>query len=822
MKQGDSNSSSGGRTASGKNLFREGAALLLVLLIALAVRLYRLDASGYWQDEVVHLLQSEMLKDVWSHGELASNHLPLFPTVLAGWRLVLPVESEWCMRLLPVLFGLCSLLAVYGCARMMFGSRAALFGAFLLAISPMHVHAARDLKDVTFITLTAMLAAIGMYQAAVRNRIRDWVFYGVAAVLECYNDLFAAPMLLALNLWFLGETFVFTNTGRWVIVKRWFVTNAVAAVLFLPYLRVVFMQAQERLVQAESYLQAPTFWSVVFYLKAATFGYSDRDPLFQAAMIFYAVFACVGLWYGYRHNSQACRLLAFWFILPVGVIYLISVGFRSVFLTRAMMQFTVPLFIWCGFALASVSKGSVRNAGIAGFLLFALIPLLDDFNGRFPLYQWPHRPGVHAPQDYRPAVAAIRERCKPGDVVLHASGRSWFPFYWYGSKDAPQFVVSPDPGLVQHVLAIFPSSVRRPEFQPWFMRPLQPVAAQAKRIWFVATDWEREYLPGSAGQTWRWLDSHFVEQEHTVFGDYDVFLYKRGHDDATEAVRRDKDDGVSAELTFRGSEVPYRKVKPDFGLVPRSEEERRGGLTLSFLDTGLMKSDTDTRGIRFSIENRKDRSVPCKMMSLFSVDVTDLTSLEETHPESGVWRIVAMPVFDAPLSMLDWSVWQFYRSDGGHGELKGEETLSPGTYVPILYCAGITPDTHGLYPFGLEIQGNDVFTEVTCFGGPWFGWSWLKGSPVPHDDGGKPLSLQINPREDAKWAAFAYLAWLPEAVDVGDGASWFHTEEFTLSGHEARTWELRMPDGSRRLDVWLVECREDGQAYRIFMKDLSK
>ena len=809
---------------------RPWAGLACVLLTGFVVRVTGLGTHAYWQDEVLNLLQAEHLKAVFLHGELASNHMPLFAALVALWRWAGLDANEWLMRSLPMVLGLAAVAALYCCGRWMFGHRAGLCAAFLLAISPFHTFHSQDLKDYVLISCTAIVSAATLYRAAVRNRLRDWVWYGVAAAATCYSSMFAAPLLVAINLWFLSQVVGHSSEERRRLLRRWFAANCAAALLFVPYLHVSLRQARQTMVEAEHYwLRKPTLWSIAFYLKTVAFGYSDRDPLFKIAMLFFAGFSLSGLWLSWRGNPRATRLLVLWFALPTATTYLLSIPFQSIFLIRAQLPYAMPVFLWMGLALSRIKRPRIRRICAAGFVVLAAVPLWDVYQGRFPLQEYPHRPGVHPPYQYREAARLILDSWQEGDIIVHSSSRLWFPFYWYGMRGAPQYTVSTSPEFVRRFLLGNPRATHQPQFENWFMRLLQPLAPETGRVWFVCSEWEREYIPGNVPFVWRWLDSHYVELEHHTFYDFEVFLYARELDGIPiEVVRRDQDDGVAALMTYRGGwSGTYKKVKPDFGLVSSPPEARRGPLLLRFEDSSEDALDPDAGVVRFRIENRSSEDVPCRVMCLFSDTLTDLVSLEETEPESEAWRIAEMHNDCPPPDSYDVSVWKGSATASDSAHLAGHVRVPRGRYIFHLYAyMGDRNSEAACVPVRLWIDNMPLpFAQLPELDAGPDKWVWYGSGSVTIDltEDTVPIRLTAFSQDDQpeQEISVAYLAWNKtfENGDAGMTAAACPSprqEKLLIPKNTSRSCAFDIASDARRVDIWVFEQTETGYAYRIF------
>lgn len=269
--------------------------LLAIAAVALVLRLIRLGTHSYWRDEAFNLVKAQHFGAVL-RGDLVSNHPPLFTALVAFWRIIGLDGNEWLVRLLPVILGMAGVFATYALGKVMLGSRAGLTAAFLVAISPFHVHHSQDLKEYILLPLTGTLAVYFLYLAVEKNRVYAWTLYTLTAALACYSDLFAILLLIAINLWALAQCH--RHSDR---LSRWLMANIAGALLFLPQLDIMLARADLILLKAQSWwIPRPTLWSFLFYLKTIAFGYSDQKPLFPIALTVFCLFALIGIALSFR------------------------------------------------------------------------------------------------------------------------------------------------------------------------------------------------------------------------------------------------------------------------------------------------------------------------------------------------------------------------------------------------------------------------------------------------------------------------------------------------------------------------------------------
>ncbi|MGW3118730.1 ArnT family glycosyltransferase [Streptomyces sp. NPDC001107] len=124
---------------------RAAAPLTAVLLLAAFLRLWQLTAAGFNSDEAVYTGTAASLAGDDRLGSLFPvfrAHPVLFQSLVS---LALRVhESDWAARAVPALLGVATVAVTYGLGRRLYGRRAALVGALLLAVMPYHVVVSRQ------------------------------------------------------------------------------------------------------------------------------------------------------------------------------------------------------------------------------------------------------------------------------------------------------------------------------------------------------------------------------------------------------------------------------------------------------------------------------------------------------------------------------------------------------------------------------------------------------------------------------------------------------------------------------------------------------
>lgn len=214
------------------------AVLLTALtLFALALRFWRLGKWSLDSDEVF------MLRDSLEPSPLNPRPLLYF----LNRYLVSPFMplDEFGLRLLPAIFGVLAIPVFYLVARRLVGSRAALFGALLLTLNPLHVYYSQFAR---YWSLVFLLSAVYPYAVyiGVRERNRRTLALGlVAGVLASLAHPSSVIMIGGLLVWVVATYLTRDQLRhlwgqrrvRWGALVGSLVLSAVIVLRFVPMLK---------------------------------------------------------------------------------------------------------------------------------------------------------------------------------------------------------------------------------------------------------------------------------------------------------------------------------------------------------------------------------------------------------------------------------------------------------------------------------------------------------------------------------------------------------------------------------------------------------
>jgi hypothetical protein len=183
--------------------------ILLVLLLAFALRVYHLDAQSIWYDEGLSITLAQQPPAQAIALSAATDHPPLHTLLLGGW-LQVAGDSDFAARYLSVFFGVLVVTLTFALGRIL-DQRVGLIAAGLMALSPFAVYYSQETRGYTLLTalvLIATLAFVRLLRGDRRRRI--WLAYVVSMSAALYTHYFAAFAWAAINV-----AWIINLTGLW-------------------------------------------------------------------------------------------------------------------------------------------------------------------------------------------------------------------------------------------------------------------------------------------------------------------------------------------------------------------------------------------------------------------------------------------------------------------------------------------------------------------------------------------------------------------------------------------------------------------------------
>lgn len=347
-------------------------ALLVVVAVAAAARLYRVGWQPLWLDEGWSEWASRQTLDyLWRVWPAVDPHPPLYYTLLKGWH-ALAGNSEAAMRLPSVLFGVATVPLVFAMGRMLDVGRSGVvcgsLAAAMFALSPVHLQYAQEARPYSMLTWAVALAMVcAMWlmvnpgrACATRQQLAAvaggaWLPYvliclatGLAWITWAHYTGGAAVVAVAVALlyWWTTDARRCRQAAR-----RLLMTGAFALLLCLPNLWLLVDNLTTAVAGVE-WLKAPSL-SGIQRVTIRIVGTTGGEGFYAFVIVWtLAVLGVVFLW---RDGRRAIvSLLAAVALLPPVAELTVSALGRPVFLERTLIYINLPLFVAAGYALSRI------------------------------------------------------------------------------------------------------------------------------------------------------------------------------------------------------------------------------------------------------------------------------------------------------------------------------------------------------------------------------------------------------------------------------------------------------------------------------------
>jgi uncharacterized membrane protein len=546
------------------------ALVVLLMLVGLSLRLYKLSLHGYWDDEIITMLAtSRSIGVIFSSlPDYSNTHPPFFYILMRLWRGAVG-EDLYTMRLLSVVLGTACVPLIYGVGRMIFPlhRRYGLIAAAIMATAPAHILHSQQARMYPLLTAVVLISTLVFWSAWKHGTWGRWGVFGLVVGVAFYTHVYAPFSILAFNAWAAWDTLSRWRAGRGdvndsshpspssraqifnVAHERWqwvglILAQLVGVLLFLPFLRQMLRTINKTMGSFWLASNGPVDWmpSLIEYANGATLIF-DTDPSGRMRII--ALVALVvgvltvlltlidsvrrvrlGDGNGNERGERAALVLLHCQIwVPIVVATTIALTIRPILITRYLIGISPPLFLLIAWMLNRLWL-SWRGKGIIGAWAATVVV------GLVAIY-----PNSFQPNNRLQLTDTLVEAQQEGDAIAYT--------YWH-LVDTMAFA---HPG--QEDFYVVPGEVYSPSY--WRERmayvgwhdldDIQPVPAFApryERVWLAMTIYNHDngYLERTAQA---WLEAHgrLVEQwtfdEGTVVFLYDLDKADGGGENASKS-----------------------------------------------------------------------------------------------------------------------------------------------------------------------------------------------------------------------------------------------------------------------------------------------
>ncbi len=417
-----------GESAAAKPVRKTSLIILgLIMVAALALRLYRLDA-GLWLDEMTTYLNyvKSPFGVIVTTYDSQNQHFVF--SLMARLSVLVFGDSAAALRVPAVLFGVGSIVTLYLLGRELAGEKEGLLAAALFTFSYHHIWFSQNARGYTGLLFWTLLSSYFMVRGINENRPRLWLWYAVSAALGVYTHL---TMFFPI----FGQFVVYAATllvrwrkpwpGRW-----WglFAGFGLAGLLVLALYGLVLPQLLDTITEKQGDATFEQWenplWTALEIVRGLRIGFAGGAAALAAVTVF-----GLGAWNWLRTRPALLGLLFIPTVFGAAVMvitdhnlwprfFFFAFGFGVLVVIRGVMVAADILV-----RLARRPEIQAEQLGLALGVAMVAVSALS-----VPLVYGPK-------QDYQGALAYIESTRQPGDAVVVAgitafAYKDFYPTDW--------------------------------------------------------------------------------------------------------------------------------------------------------------------------------------------------------------------------------------------------------------------------------------------------------------------------------------------------------------------------------------------------------
>ena len=408
--------------------------IILITLLAAALRLYQLGHLSFWYDEAVTIILS---KDISALPQSLTTCAPL-PLVFAHyWNLF--GYSEFWVRLWVAAFGIALVPLVWVLGKRLLSHRAGLFAAVLVAVNPLCIYYSQEARAYSILPFFVVASGYCWLIAAQR---RKWWLYGfcasLALALAFYSHYYAVLWIVSLPL----SVLLMARSRReaTAAIKLDLKTLVVSLAFVAPWLTIFLDKATTTLSTADFWIPKPTLKTLLLSLQNMSVGF--QAPLWAGviAAILIALVVILGLGCGLaRGRSAEMLFLAANAFVPILLAFAISrLAKNSIYLDRCLIPSSIFLLMIAAYGMSILRRWTAVSVLLLLFFLTS-VSLNNHYGNIIPDIS--HCPGVRPRGEFKQAADFVMQNLSQGDLVAHTCRSSLAPFMVYLPESQRQVVL---------------------------------------------------------------------------------------------------------------------------------------------------------------------------------------------------------------------------------------------------------------------------------------------------------------------------------------------------------------------------------------------
>lgn len=402
--------------------------LVLILLFALALRLYHIDFQSLWNDELSSIMRSDfdnlalILKDWDEYG-----HPPGLYFFYFFW-IKLFSNSELSIRIPSVIAGVLSVLFIYLLAKKIYSQKEAIISAIFTTILWCPIYFSQEARQYTFLILFSIIVSylllfiINRLKNNNYSNLRYYILYTLSAIFLSYMHYFGL-LLVAIQLCYMLIIFS-TKTKKIIHIL---ILYSIIFIAYVPWLSTLIFYSN---YDAVPHIPKPSPIDAVYFFE---FLFNWSELLTKFIFFLYLYFFIYVIYYVFKNKlygnyftflTQPEVILGLWLFIPFIIVYIRSEISTPILTYRSLLISLPPAYILLSRALIKLPFNIKINYLIVCVLISFLI---NDLFYNLDYYSKPTK------NQFRESVKYIidnNSKYQDNQILGYAWNLQYFNYYF--------------------------------------------------------------------------------------------------------------------------------------------------------------------------------------------------------------------------------------------------------------------------------------------------------------------------------------------------------------------------------------------------------
>ena len=223
-----------------KNFIRSNYSIILILILASALRFYHIDYQSAWLDEICSMIEANPSVP-WYDLEISIiNSDPHPPLYFAFLKALLQIfgYTTFIGRVLSAITGVLGVFSVYLLGKELINKKVGLIASFLLAINFFHIYYSQEIRMYAQLLLFSALSYYFLLKFIKNKTWKNTIMYGIVTGLMLLTQFFGLFVLMSQIFILLIIFLKLPKTEKLFFVYKSILSGAVMAILFIPAINI--------------------------------------------------------------------------------------------------------------------------------------------------------------------------------------------------------------------------------------------------------------------------------------------------------------------------------------------------------------------------------------------------------------------------------------------------------------------------------------------------------------------------------------------------------------------------------------------------------